>query len=81
MNMTAEKRATAFVRMLRVGDKFQDADGKWEVTKEPKVRYYKGNPTSVTISIRRYPNVLRYGRKPVSRRYIYDVDHRVKIVH
>jgi hypothetical protein len=75
MNMTAEKRATAFVRMLRPGDKFIDADGKWEVMKYPVVKW----GTQVHISLLPIPR--RPGRRPYSQTYVYEVDARVKIVH
>lgn len=75
MNMTAEKRATAFVRKLRVGDKFIDADGKWEVTKAPVVKY------GTTVHISLLPIPRRPGVRPYSQSYKYDVDYRVKIVH
>lgn len=74
MNMTAEKRSTAFVRKLRVGDKFVDYDGsRWEVSRTPIVKEDKVHIGLLQVPPR--PGVNRY-----TRAFIYDADHRVKIV-
>lgn len=76
VNMTAEKRATAFVRKLRVGDKFVDDEGTWEVTRAPVVKY--GNQIHISL----LPVPRRRGVRPYSQSYVYkDIDLRVKIVH
>lgn len=75
MNMTAEKRATAYVRKLHVGDKFADSDGNWEVTREPVVI------DGVSVAIWLLPVPRRRGRRPYSKRFLYFMDSRVKIIH
>lgn len=72
MNMTADKRATAYVRLLNQGDIIEDKDGKWEVTIEP---FINAND-KVAISLRRWP---RHGNER-ARKFEYLMDARVSIV-
>ena len=69
-NKTADERATAYVRRLRLGDIIIDDDGEWEVAGEPKVRY-----SHVTVGLRPHP----YTTGVRSKRYRYPRDHRVKL--
>lgn len=69
MNMTAEKRSTAYIRRLRVGDKFNDAGVTWEVTRKPEVIAGQG----VKVYIRPVP-----GER--SRAYIFELNQRIQVV-
>lgn len=69
-NMTAELRATAYVRRLRVGDQFTDADGTWEVTRIPQV--VDGKEVHVYLI-----PVPKRGKR--SRVFIYGMGDRVKL--
>lgn len=75
MNMTAEKRATAFIRKLRVGDKFNEFErGSWvtvEVAREPEVI---GNEVHVHLK------TVPYARNSRARKFAYDKDARVRVV-
>ena len=71
MNMTADKRSTAYVRRLRVGDKFNDEATTWVVTREPEVVDGKG----VIVYIRPLPDGER------SRAYMFDLNQRIRVIH
>lgn len=70
MNMTAEKRRTAYVRKLHVGDKFNDEGITWEVTREPEVVAGQG----VKVYIRPVP----FGER--SRAYMFELDQRIAVI-
>ena len=75
MNMTADTRATAFIRKLRVGDKFNEPNGNgyttFEVAREPKV---------VEDEVHVYLKSLPAAANSRSRCFAYAKDARVKIV-
>ena len=70
MMVSRDARVTAAVRLLRVGDKFTEADGNWEVTRVPE----KVDASTVRLYVKPFPNGQR------SRAYLYDIDARVDII-
>jgi hypothetical protein len=72
MRVADSVRVTSFVRRLRVGDKFSDHDGDWEVTRAPEI----DNGTYVTVYIKPYPD-----GSSRSRAYKYHIDSRVNVIH
>jgi hypothetical protein len=73
MMVSREARTTATVRVLRVGDKFTEADGDWEVVRGPEI---SEDRTEVTIYVRPFP----YYEGQRARGYSYDIDARVNII-
>lgn len=71
MNMTAEKRSTAYIRKLRVGDKFNDEGITWEVTREPIVVAGEG----VIVYIRPLPDGER------ARAFMFEMNQRIRVIH
>lgn len=65
-------KATSFVRRLRVGDKFSDVDGQWEVVRNPEVI----NGDGVKIYVLPFPH--HDGQR--ARAYNYDMDARVDMI-
>lgn len=71
MRVADAVRVTSIVRRLRVGEKFTDADGDWEVASPPKV---KGD--NVSLYVLPYP--FKKGQR--RRQYTYGYDAQVKMI-
>lgn len=63
-------RVTSVVQRLKVGERFTDSDGDWEVTK-PSESF---NDDAITLHLKRFPD----GKQ--SRSYVYDRDVQVKMI-
>lgn len=72
MKVSADVRVTAFVRKLRVGDKFNDGTGDWEVVRSPHVVDGK----EVVLYV--LPTPSHEGQR--ARAYRYEMDARVNII-
>lgn len=72
MKVSADVRVTAFVRKLRLGDRFTDGTGEWEVVRSPEVV----NGSSVVVYVLPFPH--HDGQR--ARAYRYEMDARVDIV-
>lgn len=72
MRVADAVRVTSVVQRLRVGDKFTEADGDWEVTRETE----DINHHAVKVWVKPYPSVD--GQR--SRSYAYDRGHRVTLI-
>lgn len=70
MRVADALRATSVPHRLRVGDKFSDTDGEWEVAREPKV--IKGN--GVRLWLKRHPGGVR------ARAYDFDPNKSVSLI-
>lgn len=71
MNMTAEKRATAYVRRLRVGDVFVEGTEAFEVARKPEVI----DEEEVQVYLKSLP-VSKNSR---ARGFVYPKNARVKL--
>lgn len=69
-NKSVTERSTSNMRRLIEGDKFTEDGEMWEVVGEPETV----DTVHVSVPMKRFP----HGK--ASRRYVYNRDHRVKLV-
>ena len=73
MRVADAVRATSVVQRLKVGEKFTDSDGDWEVVRPTEVM----NDDAVKVWVKPFPS----HKNTRARAYVYDHSAQVKMIH